>query len=447
MSLGDQPIESIEAEPVTPREIVAFETSQRQRAIPLRGPDLLRSLANAPDLSPAERLLWYRFARLLAALLHHQFFEFAQDLLDSYAPLDPDRDTARIPGATPDRTESSDEQFLQRLDLALQRANFSQLELSAVEAAIRSPNELGLTYIPNIELFEHLRVYVRGRTQVRRLFRSWRTGFRRRSTLLDAFQRMIVVLKFREGRSLDEHARTDVLYLRLFKNVPFVDMEMHLPEQATRVRMRVIDKAQIASPLIVGLPLFAFKLLTASLVSPMAIGGILAGPISAGVKSFFGFQNAKQRHMHRMIRSLYYLTLATNSSVIHWISDAAEDEDFKEVALAYFLLWRAQAHAQLWDRDQLDAEAERWLQRISGRDVDFDAHDALNKLLRLGLIQQLPAGLHVLPIEHAIASLSQQWDHQFRPPQAEPTPSLPTAHPTSGREPSGPGLVGTPTAG
>ena len=40
----------------------------------------------------------------------------------------------------------------------------------------------------------------------------------------------------------------------MFKDVPHVDMEMHLPEQGTKVRMRWIDKAQIASPLVMGLP-------------------------------------------------------------------------------------------------------------------------------------------------------------------------------------------------
>ncbi|MBV8228733.1 MAG: DUF3754 domain-containing protein, partial [Planctomycetaceae bacterium] len=37
--------------------------------------------------------------------------------------------------------------------------------------------------------------------------------------------------------------RSDVLYLRMFKDVPHVDMEMHLPERGTKVEMRWIDKA------------------------------------------------------------------------------------------------------------------------------------------------------------------------------------------------------------
>ena len=57
--------------------------------------------------------------------------------------------------------------------------------------------------------------------------------------LLDAYQRLIIVLKFREGLELGPFVRSDVIYLRMFKDVPHVDMEMHLPEQGTKVKMRM----------------------------------------------------------------------------------------------------------------------------------------------------------------------------------------------------------------
>ena len=67
-------------------------------------------------------------------------------------------------------------------------------------------------------------------------------------------------MKFKPDTKLDPFVRSDVVYLRMFKDVPHVDMEMHLPEQGTKVRMRWIDKAQIASPLVMGIPTLAFKI-------------------------------------------------------------------------------------------------------------------------------------------------------------------------------------------
>ena len=65
--------------------------------------------------------------------------------------------------------------------------------------AIEAPNELGLNYVPDFTLFEHLKVYARGFTTLTRSSRSLKTKFRKRTAVLDAYQRLIVVLKFNEG--------------------------------------------------------------------------------------------------------------------------------------------------------------------------------------------------------------------------------------------------------
>src|SRR5262249_37319754 len=154
--------------------------------------------------------------------------------------------------------------------------------------------------------------------------------------------RVVIAIKFRPGAVLDDYVRSDVLYLRMFKDVPFVEMDMHLPEHGTKVRMRWIDRLQIASPVVTGIPTLALKLLFAASISPMLVAGLLVGPISAGVRSFFGYRVANQRYLHHMIRHLYYLTLANNSSVINRLIDAGEEEELKEALLAYYVLWRNQ---------------------------------------------------------------------------------------------------------
>ena len=92
-----------------------------------------------------------------------------------------------------------------------------------------APNETGLTYVPDFTLFEHLRVYVRGYTRITRECRNVRSKFRKQTVHLDAYQRLVVAIKFRPGPRLGKFVRSDVLYLRMYKDVPHVDMEMHLP--------------------------------------------------------------------------------------------------------------------------------------------------------------------------------------------------------------------------
>jgi hypothetical protein len=385
-----------------------------ERSIPIRTGDLTRLLLAEPDLARDERDQLAQFAKLICAIFYYQFHLWQTELKERYAPLDPDTDCISLKDHSRAHTEGADEAFLGAFETALIRANYRLLDSRTLEYAIEAPNEMGLTYVPNLGLFEHLRVYVRGCTRLARTRRDPRKLLRKQELTLDGYQRVIVALKFRPGTNMGPYARPDRLYLRLFKDVPHVDLEMHLPEQGTKVKMRLIDKAQIASPLVIGLPTLAFKLVFASLVSPWAIGGVLIAPISAGLNSFFGFQRAKQRHLHNMIRHLYYLSLASNASVIAHLIDSAQEEEFKEAILAYYFLWRHRDDPEPWDKERLDAHIEAFIKARTGLEIDFEIGDALNKLTHLGLLQRdAQDHLHAAPIDRALAILDEQWDAYF----------------------------------
>lgn len=412
-----RPVGEIEGELL---DLPGFPTASasHERAIPIRPGDLTRMLGAEPGLTTAERLHLGQFGRLLGAVLHYEYLHWLNELKDLYAPLDPDTDCVDLANGTPRLTEDSDEAFLKPFEAALIRANFRPLKMEVLEHAIRAPNEMGLNYIPNFALFEHLKVYVRGNARIARVVRNIRTGFKRREVLHPGYQRMVLILKFRPNAKLDQYVRTDVLYLRLFKDVPHVDMEMHLPEQGTRVQMRAIDKAQIASPFVTFPTTLAVKALGGMLglmsLPSLAVGGILVAPITAGVNSFFGFQRAKQRHLHYMIRHLYYLTLANNASVITRLVDCAEEEDYKEALLAYYVLWRHRDDPEPWTSARLDAAVEALIKAKTGLVIDFEVADALAKLLRLGLVQADPQGqLRAANLDDALATLDRRWDEYF----------------------------------
>jgi hypothetical protein len=415
MSSASGPLEAADDYIYDAAKVVPFATTERERVIPVRVGDLVRQVLADPSLTPSDRLQLERLSRILYALIDHQFLGWYRSLKDRYAPLDPDCEWVALPDGTMPLSDKSDERFLGAFETAVLRANFKRLESDEVRKAIEAPNERGVNYVPDFGIFEHLKVYVRGRTMVKRTVRNFRTFFRRRTVELEAFKRMIVAIKFNSSRKLDAFAVTNVVYLRLFKDVPFVDMEMHLPEQGTRVRMRGIDKAQIASPLVVGLPTLAFKLLKLTLLSPTVVGGLLFAPISIGINSFFGFQRAKQRHLHHMIRNLYYLTLSNNSGVINWVIDAAVEEEFKEALLAYSTLRRHQRDGEAWTDRAIDREVEAYLNELTNLTFDFDVQDALEKLVRFGIVEkESHRGYHALSLETALARLDEQWDDNYR---------------------------------
>jgi hypothetical protein len=140
------------------------------------------------------------------------------------------------------------------------------------------------------------------------------------------------------------------------------------------------------------------------------------------VNSFFGFQRARQKHLHRMIRHLYYLTMANNSSVIHRLIDSAEEEDTKEALLAYFVLWRSDDDGRPWTQKTLNRAVRALLADRAGLTVDFEIGDALHKLLRFGLVRYGEANqLHALPIDEALALLDRRWKRFFNDRRSDGT--------------------------
>jgi hypothetical protein len=383
----------------------------RERAIPLRVGDLDRLLLADPALTQRERDDWARFSRMVAAIFQLEAQAKLLELKQRYAPLDPDSDCVELEDRNRRITTETHTEFLSALNAVLIRANYRELDVETLKRAVAAPNEAGLNYIPNFDLFEHLKVYVRGETKISRTVRTLKSKFRKQTVVFDGYQRLVVALKFRPGEFLGDYVRPDALYLRMFKDVPHVDMEMHLPEQGTKVRMRIIDKAQIASPFAVSLPSVAFKLLGASiLTTTFGIGAIVAAPISAGLNSFFGFQRAKQRHLHRMIRHLYYLTLANNASVFTRLIDSAAEEETKETLLAYYVLWRADEPSVHWNQAFVDSRVESLLRERAGIDLDFEISDALRKLYRLGLVQcDDVRDVRPVSMRDALSALQNRW--------------------------------------
>lgn len=408
----------------------ARDSDVQERSIPIRPGDLNRLLMGQPDLSAAERAQLGQFAKLLDATFHHEFRSWLVELKDRYAPFDPDTDCVDLDGFTAlPIDDGDDEQFFKPFEAALIRANYRPLKLEVIEEAIAAPNEKGLTYVPDFSLFEHMKVYVRGSTKVSRFVRNFQSKFRKSEVIHDGYARFVVALKFKsEFADRDSYVRSDVIYLRLFKDVPYVDMEMHLPEQGIKVKMRLIDKAQVASPLVVFPATVAMKAVgffigAMSAMPRLTLGTLLIAPVSAGINSFFGFKRAQRRHLLTMIRHLYYLTLANNASVIECIIGAAEEEEYKEALLAYYALWRKTDDDGPWNSERLDQWIEHFLRTHTGLDLDFEVADALHKLTRLGIARTDSRGsLTVAPIEQALAILDGRWDRFFRY-APEPSPA------------------------
>jgi hypothetical protein len=143
----------------------------------------------------------------------------------------------------------------------------------------------------------------------------------------------------------------------------------------------------------------------------LAFLGLVSGAVGYGVRSFYGYLRTREKHQLCLTRHLYFQNLDNNSGVIYHLLAEAEDQDFREAILAWWLLWRGGISDAT--AEQIDAAAEEWLDRRCGVKADFEIGDALDKLQRLQMAQESSGRWRAVSIEEALAALDQAWDEQF----------------------------------
>ena len=242
-------------------------------------------------------------------------------------------------------------------------------------------------------------------------------------------------MRFRDAAYFAAQGRIDLAFepgsimLKLFQNVPEADLEMLFPN--TEVRMKLADKLAIGIPAAVsGMVVLTTKLgATLVLVGALAAFwlGLRAEPVSvdqaallalaSGLgalggylwKQFSSFTNRKIRFMKALADSLYFKNLDNNVGVFHQLIDAAEEEESKEVILAYhFLCTRGPLTSAA-----LDAAIETWFEQQLQVRLDFEITDALRKLERLQLASVDGALWSVPAVDEARRRLDARWDALF----------------------------------
>jgi hypothetical protein len=207
--------------------------------------------------------------------------------------------------------------------------------------------------------------------------------------------------------------------IKLFKNVPKMDVDMLLP--GTRVRLNWLDRCKIMLPTLSGIALAVLKIVKGAVV--FAFAGVYSlllllvfviGTLGYGVKSFFGYLQTKDKYHLHLTRNLYYQNLDNNAGVLTRMLLEAEEQEFREAVLAFALLRRAGDEGLT--EAQLDREAELWLYEQLGSPVDFESGDALLKLSRANLIERSTTDrYHAVSVAEAMRRIDAIWDGWFSP--------------------------------
>jgi hypothetical protein len=415
----------------------------REHFIPIRVADLIGYLCAETGpmhnqvLSPDDQAAFRRFANAVVAHIHTIYQAEIRQLKDAYAPFDPDADPKPLNPMTDEQRAAELHRLTDTFSHLLRRANFRQLSRPQMEEIMQGASDWGVDLDVAWDAFDKLEVFYRGKGFTKRTRRSPFRLWKKEVVEVPTFGRAAVMFKLRPHERLDEDADTRNVFLKLFRDIPQVDVEMLLP--GGRVRMPRLDRLKLGGSVTSSVAYVGWKLSYfnfATLLGGLSTGLLLAlyTPLALiggyAYKTWYGFRSARQAYEFQLHQSLYHHVLDNNSGVMFRLLDEAEEQESREALLGYFYLWRY-ADPAGWTAEELDYYIELDLEKRLGAEVNFEIVDALAKLTRAGLIETHGDRYKAVPIDAAQAKLNAVWEHYARngPPTllpAEPPEGLTT---------------------
>ena len=408
----------------------------RERFIPVSRYGLRAKLIAMLAEGGDDRKAWGRALDCLAAWRHQEHRRRLLDLIEDYLPFCPDSDTANLLELDVDARDKARAEFIAGIERMLAQANFVRLSRDDVQRLLVEQSPYGLNLKVDLSEFDEALLYYRGTgTIVREERNPWRFYLRRDRLDVPIFERLFLLLKLkpaeiriaeiiastqadraraaREVQKARAHfppgVSSDYIYVKIFKRIPQVDIEMLFPN--TQVAFMPFDKLKLmvtaGGGTVAGVAGTATKLLAATNPFTLAFGVFgLSAVIFRQAMKFFHTRN---HYMMVLAQNLYFCSLANNRGALTLIADGAEEEDVKEDMLLYaFLARHPSGHDAL---PQLKTMVTRFLAEHCGVSVNFDAGDALKRLRADGLVSADANGrFSAIAPEDARAHLDRLWD-------------------------------------
>ncbi len=404
------------------------------RFIPYRKQDIIEMCIG--EIGQQESPESFRqFSGLLASFIHFEYHSVLESLKNDYAPFDPNSDTRKLKTLSAEQRNQYRNSFADNFSKLLDAANFEKVTTQDLQEALTEESLFKVRLEVEFDDFEHVVFYRRGESQLSETITSlW--GLRKQTINFTNYDRVAVFITLKDKSHFERKNKLPIGFepgstiIKLFQNVPKADLEMLFPN--SEVRMRRIDKMIIGASAVVGGAIVLVTKLGASILLLAALIGFWLGwrdesvemtqqhflsfGIGVGVlggfvfKEWSKFKNRKIKFMKALSDNLYFKNLDNNAGVFHTLTDAAEEEDFKEAILAYTFLNKAPAGLSA---DELDREIESWFTDKYQCKLDFEISDALGKLERMQIIECRQDKYYSLSLKEAKHRLDTQWDNFF----------------------------------
>lgn len=412
------------------------EREERDQFIPVRKRDVLDALMRHGGMADAEQERFRQLCRLLGSIFHYEYLDRLEKLKDDYFYFNP---AISAEGRLDDKAlEQARAEFTQSLEEVLQGANYVELSGTEIGRAEEDGRILRVKVETATEDYHQVRFFRRGRHREKVDLRRW-FGLRRNVVERSVYDNvvLIVTIKFpgeiaskrQLKRLIRSQFRPGSILIKYFRNIAPADLQMLFPK--VRVVMSLFDKLTIAVPAVAGgIPLLVNLLPTltilvlvigfylglsaavhpddvvkafAALTGLAALGGLI-------MRQRLKYERLSLKYQKQISEHFYFRNVSNNSGIFDYVVGSAEEQECKEAFLGYYFLLIARDPPS---EAALDAQIEQWLNETFGVRVDFEVHDALDKLDRLGLLRRNGERLSVLPPRQALVVLDRVWDGFF----------------------------------
>lgn len=417
---------------------IAQQLPVRSTFIPLRQADIRTALVEQYALEGADLESFQQLCDRVAAVFHVENQATLLRLEETYELLDPDSQLMTLDLLGKETIHDVGDQMIDQVSGLLFSAHYKRLTRKEIERAISVGWQWGVKLDVDFEIFDRLEIFARGYRKVDIHRRRWQKAFLRETIELPEFTRLIMVFRVKEN--LDDKKKksrikldSSFVYLKTFKNIPESDVEILLP--GSKVRLTKMDRAKILLPTLSGMAITIWKISRSALLLTLAFSWnaifgwvvLIGGSIGYFFKSIMSYFRTKNDYQSGLTKNLYLKNLDNNLGVLYRILNEAEEQEVSEVILAYTVLWKHPEFQTSGARfRQLDEAVEAFIKSSVYRalddgtangeyehraaDVDFEVHDALGKLARLGLATVDRMGYwKAVPIEQAIQTIAERW--------------------------------------
>ncbi|KAL6079686.1 Transmembrane protein [Balamuthia mandrillaris] len=184
------------------------------------------------------------------------------------------------------------------------------------------------------------------------------------------------------------------IHVQRFYDIPMKNVKLIFPIKQTGLNWADILYFLMLLSWVVTIAFKAFTAISRSTYLDEAVLGILfvMMPLLLRYINRKIASNRSSRLCSNMItNSLYNNSLNCNRSVLSYVKESAVEQDFKELVMTYFVIWKWKVGIS---REELDGACEYLLEKSFKVEVDFEVNDPLQKLLAAGLVVERNNGLY-----------------------------------------------------